>query len=288
MYNKQLETFIKVADAGSFNKAAELLYITPSAVIKQINNLENHLNIQLFERTHRGLVLTSAGQSIYQDSKYMIQYSKNALNKAKKKENTIRIGYSPMNPIQLLTQMLPKIQALCPDIKYEIIPFENTPENAKEILKNLGKDIDVIVGIFDEELLKLRGCAGLELSKVPLCVAVSIHHPLASKDHLEIEDLYDYNLLMIHRAWSSSMDKLRDDLSQDIHIIDFDFYDTSIFNRCENTEDILLAISCWDNVHPLLKIIPVDWDYQIPFGILHAPHPSIAVKRFLNASKTSL
>ena len=35
MYNPQLETFLRVADAGSFNKAAEESYITPTAVIKQ-------------------------------------------------------------------------------------------------------------------------------------------------------------------------------------------------------------------------------------------------------------
>ena len=40
MYNPQLETFLCVADAGSFNKAAEESYITPTAVIKQINLLE--------------------------------------------------------------------------------------------------------------------------------------------------------------------------------------------------------------------------------------------------------
>lgn len=40
MYNPQLETFIRVADAGSFNKAAEQAYITPTAVLKQINLLE--------------------------------------------------------------------------------------------------------------------------------------------------------------------------------------------------------------------------------------------------------
>ena len=37
MYNPQLETFLHVADAGSFNKAAEESFITPTAVIKQIN-----------------------------------------------------------------------------------------------------------------------------------------------------------------------------------------------------------------------------------------------------------
>ncbi len=69
MYNPQIETFIRVADAGSFNKAAEENYITPTAVIKQINLLEKSLGLKLFDRSHRGLTLTKAGQSMYQDAK---------------------------------------------------------------------------------------------------------------------------------------------------------------------------------------------------------------------------
>ena len=63
IYNPQLETFICAAEAGSFNKAAEELFISPPAVIKQINLLEAQLNLTLFIRTHRGLKLTenSAG-----------------------------------------------------------------------------------------------------------------------------------------------------------------------------------------------------------------------------------
>ena len=64
MYNHQLETFIRVADAGSFNKAAEESYITPTAIIKQINLLEDSLGVKLFERTRRGLTLTKAGRSM--------------------------------------------------------------------------------------------------------------------------------------------------------------------------------------------------------------------------------
>lgn len=44
MYNPQLDTFIQVVDSGSFNKAAEKLYITPPAVIKQINSLEESVD----------------------------------------------------------------------------------------------------------------------------------------------------------------------------------------------------------------------------------------------------
>ena len=71
MYNPQLETFLRVADAGSFNKAAEESYITPTAVIKQINLLEESLGVKLFDRSHRGLhidkswALHVSGRQIY-------------------------------------------------------------------------------------------------------------------------------------------------------------------------------------------------------------------------------
>lgn len=76
MYNPQLDTFLCVADAGSFNKAAATLYITPTAVVKQVNLLESSLGLTLFTRTHRGLVLTEAGKSLYKDSKYIIRTAK--------------------------------------------------------------------------------------------------------------------------------------------------------------------------------------------------------------------
>ena len=283
---------MRVADDESFNKAAEESFITPTAVIKQINLLEASLDVQLFERTHRGIVLTKAGKSLYQDAKYVIQYSKEAVIRAQNamQENTdvIRIGTSPMTPVQFLMQLWPKIQENCPGMKFQIVPFENTPENARNILGNLGQNIDVVGGIFDETMLRLRGCAGLELFYTPLCCAVSVYHPLAEKNILRMEDLYGQNLMLMRRNWSMYVDRLRDDIWQNhpqINIIDFDFYDVNVFNRCENGNDILMAVSVWENVHPLLKIIPVEWKHSIPYGLLHSQQPSDTVKRFLEATK---
>ena len=99
LYNPQLETFLKAADAGSFSKAAEELYITPTAVIKQVTSLENGLGLQLFHRSPRGLKLTEAGKSIYKDAQYLIDFCKDALiranNAAEEGERVIRIGTSP-------------------------------------------------------------------------------------------------------------------------------------------------------------------------------------------------
>lgn len=230
MYNHQLETFIRVADAGSFNKAAEESYITPTAIIKQINLLEDSLGIKLFERTRRGLTLTKAGRSMYQDAKYIIQYCHDSVIRARnamqEDSNVIRIGSSPMTPAQLLMELWSKVQTICPDIKFQIVPFENTPENAREILANLGTNIDVVGGIFDETMLHLRKCAGLELVRRPFYCAVSIHHKLAAKDRLQITDLYGENLLLMHRGWSHYVDELRDDLWQhhpQVNIVDTTF-----------------------------------------------------------------
>lgn len=294
MYNPQLETFLQAADSGSFNRAAEQLFITPTAVIKQINLLESSLDVQLFERTHRGLQLTKAGVSLYKDAKYIIQYCRDSVSRAKNAmqgdASIIRIGSSPMTPAQALVELWPAIHTQCPEIKFQIVPFENTPENAKKILGNLGEEIDVVAGMFDETLLSLRSCAGFELSREPLCCAVSIHHPLAQKNSLTAEDLHGKNLLMMHRDWSKYVDELRDDLWEhhpEINIIDFDFYNVDVFNRCENSNDILLAIPMWANVHPLLKVIPVDWHHTVPYGLLHSPQPSKQVEKFLKAIQSA-
>ena len=289
MYNHQLDTFICVADAGSFSKAADVLYVSSTAVMKQINLLEDALEVQLFVRTPRGLALTDAGKSYYQEAKYMIQYAKDAQTRAKnamqKGGNIIRIGTSLMTPHQFLMDLWPQIHALRPELKFQIVNFENTPENAREILSHMGQKIDIVAGIFDETMLNLRGCTAFELNRQPICCAVSIYHPLAQKDKLSVEDLYGQNLMLIKRDWSKQVDILRDDLwlnHPQINIVDFSFYNVDVFNQCENNGALLMAVPIWQSVHPLLKILPVEWGHVIPFGLLHAPEPSPTVKRFLD------
>lgn len=295
MYNPQLETFIVVADLGSFNKAAEALYITPPAVTKQINLLEKDLGLQLFVRTHRGLVLTEAGKSLYRDAKYIIQYSKDSVERAKKamqeKDSVVRIGTSPMTPAAPLVQVWSKIQKEYPNIRIQMIPYMNSQESAREILKNLGTNIDVVGGIFDETMLKLRQCQGMELSRQRICCAVSVNHRLAQKEILTYQDLYGERFLMMHRGWSNYVDELRDDIWKNhpqIQLVDFDIYSMEIFNQCENSNEVLMAVENWKDAHPLLKIIPVEWKYTIPYGILYSTEPTDLVKRFLKAIKKAV
>ena len=107
-------------------------------------------------------------------------------------------------------------------------------------------------------------------------------------DKLHFSDLYGENLMLMHRGWSHYVDQLRDELWQhhpQIHIVDFEFYNMDVFNRCESTNNVLLTISDWASVHPLLKSIPEEGDHSIPYGILHSPDPSPIVQYFLDVAK---
>lgn len=290
MYNKHLETFICVADLGSFSKAAETLYISSTAVIKQINLLEQELNLKLFDRTHRGIKLTKAGRSIYGDAKYIIQYSKDSITRANNamqgEEKIIRVGNSMMTPSQFILELWPKIKSECPDMKFQIVPFENTPENARGILTSLGENIDIVSGWFDEKFWGYENCVAKKLEDEPICCALSINHPLAFKEKLKLTDFYGENVMLIRRGWNRHIDALRDEIWTEhpqINIIDIPFFNIDVFNRCESGNGILMGFKKWSNVHPLLKFVPVEWDYTIPFGILHAKNPSPCVKEFLDA-----
>lgn len=179
MYNPQLKTFLTVADSGSFTKAAEALFITPTAVMKQINLLEERLGITLFVRTNHGLQLTEAGKSCLQDAKYIIEYSQRAVEKAKEIENqdrrqSIRIGTSVMTPAKFLLDVWTEIQTFNPYSKIELIPFENTPINSVEILRNLGKHIDIVAGLYDDDFLEERRCKAAHLYDKKLLFAIPV------------------------------------------------------------------------------------------------------------------
>lgn len=220
----------------------------------------------------------------------MIQYARDAQARARNamqgNEKVIRIGVSPMTPGQFLMTLWPQIQEQCPDVKFKMVNFDNTPENSVNILRDLGRDIDIVAGLFDQAFLTERKCAGLELCRTPIRCAVSIYHPLAARTSLTMEDLHGENFMLIRRGWNKYLDVLRDDLWRDhpqISIIDFDQFTLEAFNRCENGNNVIMTIDAWDNVHPMLKTLPVEWDYTIPYGLLHSPTPSPTVQSFLDA-----
>lgn len=291
MYNPQIETFIFVAESGSFSKAAEAMYVTPTAVMKQINALESRLGVALFKRTNHGLILTAAGKSFLQDAKYIMDYSARAIEKirdidAKENHMSIRIGTSVMTPAKFVLDIWAAIQHAAPNLKIEMIPFVNTPENARGILRSLGEQIDIVAGIYDDNLVKDNNFQTMPMEAKQILLAVPLTNSLAQKENISICDLKNSSVMFITEGWNTYIDEMRTALSQEgIKIIDFDFFSLNAFNRAVKENIPIIAIDGWDNIHPLLKSIPLERNFEVPYGIMYSKEPSKQVKKFIDIVK---
>ncbi len=286
MYNPLLDTFVAVADCGSFTKAAERLFISSTAVMKQMNNLEDHLELRLTERTPTGIRLTPAGEVIYRDAKFMMDYSRKSVAEAKEKtkeyDTTFCVGTSLLNPAKPFMDLWYKLNHNFPDYKLHLVPFEDNHEGILSEIKSLGVKFDFLVGVCDSKAW-LSVCNFLPLGRYKKMIAVSRDHKLAGKKSVDISDLYGETLMMVKKGDSGINDFIRNDIETNHPQITIEdtpqFYDISVFNRCAETKNILLTIECWQDVHPGLISIPVNWDYSIPYGLLYSLNPEEDVQR---------
>lgn len=209
MFDGRLETFVKVAECGSFTGAAEDLFVTPTAVMKQINALEKELSVTLFTRTNHGLRITKAGESFLQDARYILEYLSRAAEKAREIEggenrNSIRIGTSVMTPAKFILDVWSEVQSRMPTLKIELIPFENNPVNSVEILRNLGQHIDVVAGLYDDEFLKDRRCLAAHMYDKKIILAVPVTHALSAERLITPQKLVGRKVLFIRRGCSAT------------------------------------------------------------------------------------
>lgn len=292
MYNPMLDTFIAVVESGSFNKAAEHIYISPTAVMKQMNALENHLNLKLIERTPSGVKLTAAGKIIYNDAKFMTDYSQKSIASAvaaeQKYHTTFCVGTSLLNPAKPFMDLWYRVNKYFPDYKLHLVPFEDNHEGILSEIEKLGEKFDFLIGVCDSKAWLSR-CNFLPLGRYKKMIAVSREHRLAQKNRINLEDLHGETLMMVKQGDSGVNDFIRNDLKMhhpQIKIEDTpQFYDLSVFNRCAETGKVLLTIECWQEVHPGLVSIPVNWDYSIPYGLLYSFNAPDDVLEFVNAAE---
>lgn len=294
MFNSQLPVFVCVADCGSFTKAAEKLYISPTAVMKQMNALEAHLNLKLMDRTRHGIHLTPAGEVIYKDAKFLFDYSRRSIEHARQamniRDTTFCVGTSLLNPAKPFMDLWYRVNRAFPNYKLHLVPFEDDHRGILKEIASLGEKFDFLVGVCDSKLW-LDQCKMLPLGQYKKMCAVSRDHPLAKKKRLKITDLYGQTLMMVKAGDSQTNDFIRNDLQRNhpqIRIEDTaQFYDISVFNRCAETRNVLLSLECWQDVHPALVTLPVDWDYSITYGLLYALDAPEDVQRFVRAVKAT-
>lgn len=187
-----------------------------------------------------------------------------------------------MTPAKFILDIWADIQYLAPNLKIELIPFENTPENAREILLNLGRQIDVVAGIYDDGFREEHNFQVVHLEDKQVSFAVPLTSPLAAMRSISPEDLKQTGVMFIRKGWNVYIDNLRTVCENaGVKVTDFPFFRLAAFNEAVKNNLPIIAIRGWENVHPLLRIVPSEVSVTVPYGIMYSPEPSRQVRKFI-------
>ncbi len=129
MSDKQFDYIQAIAESGSLLKAADSMFITPSALSKYIQRLESELNVPLFDRVGKRFVLTYAGER-YLEWQRRIHSINNDMHSqlndiAELKEGRIRVGLYPIAGVYFSEYILPKFYERYPNIDIELLQKRN-------------------------------------------------------------------------------------------------------------------------------------------------------------------
>lgn len=132
--------FCKVAKCGSLTKAAEELFISQPAVSQAIKQLENQLNVTLFNRTHKGMELSANGGALIirnvEKALELLDEAENKLIALKKTATgTIRIGASDTIFEYFLADKIVAYHEKFPVVKFELLP-EVSPKTVEQLKSN--------------------------------------------------------------------------------------------------------------------------------------------------------
>lgn len=131
----RVRAFLASADAGSFSGAASVLRVSQPTVGRQVAALEAELDLVLFERAGRGLVLTAAGRQLVEHARDMAR-SADALSlaadgQAEALEGSVTISCSELVAFELLPAILAPVRRAHPGILIDLVTTNDVSDLAR-------------------------------------------------------------------------------------------------------------------------------------------------------------
>lgn len=288
MYDKHLNSFIVIAEAGSFSVAADRLFISRTALIQQINLLEREVGFHLFNRHNKGVTLTSAGKYFYEEAKKLIRTSNKILKQCRdmdeKNGETVRIGVLPNFTAVLLPKICRKFKDLYPKINLRFKEYLLE----KYFLNFANHYFDITTEYMPGYVFEDRSYRFVKLAEDKHCCGVFPNHPLAGKKVLSIRDLRGEKVMLYAHGITRADDKLREYIirnAPDIELVDIHQYNSSLPLKCEVEKFILIYYSMYWRSFPTLITIALDVDFPIDIGLGYRAESSAAVMNFIHLSQ---
>ncbi|MFT4432589.1 LysR family transcriptional regulator [Caballeronia sp. 15715] len=186
----------EVALEGSIRRAADNLHISPSAIARQIQQLEEQFGAALFERLPRGMRLTEAGEIVLETIQQFERNAATALSHVEElrglKRGRVSIGALQTLGEEVLPRALSDLRKRYPGICFNAY-IGNSSEIVRKLLNgelDIGMCWEPVVAVPLERLRVVQSAIG---------VAMQSGHPLARRDVIGLRDCAPYPVIFPSR-----------------------------------------------------------------------------------------
>ena len=206
---QQLKYVIGIADSGSFNKAAEKLFVSQPSLTSTIHDLEAELGISIFNRTGRGITLTNDGteflasaRQLYMNYQNLIEkYGENGTIKKKFGISTQHYSFAVKSFVEMVKNFNTN--------EYEFAIRETRTRNVIEEVAAFKSEIGILyLSEFNHKaitsILKSKDLEFHHLIDCKAYVYIWKGHPLAKEKHISLMQLEDYPCLSFEQGDESS------------------------------------------------------------------------------------
>ena len=189
-----LQSFLAVAETGSFSRAAERVFLTQPAVSKRIAALESSLGTALFDRIGKRTQLTPAGTALYERARRVLRELDDVKRSIADLSGTIagelRLATSHHIGLHRLPEPLKEFHTTYPQVRLDL-RFMDSEQACNEVARG---EIEIAIVTLPPKLE--RPLKAETVWDDPLDIVVARHHPLTKLHAVQIKGLASYPAIL--------------------------------------------------------------------------------------------
>jgi LysR family hydrogen peroxide-inducible transcriptional activator len=191
---RQLEYIVAVADHGHFGRAAEACFVSQPGLSTQVKQLEDLLEVQIFERDRRHVLATAAGVELIERARRVLLETDELVETARVSQmpltGDLRVGVIPTVSPYLLPKVLPRVRR-----KHKGLRMSLREDRTARLMAELEAGrLDLLLLALEADL---GNAATLPLFEDDFHVVMPGDHPLARKKRLSESDLKGAQVLLL-------------------------------------------------------------------------------------------
>lgn len=193
---RHIRAFLKIAETRNFTRAANELHVSQSALTVQVQQLEESLGVQLFDRGKRGVTLTAAGrdvfgplQRLFNDAQAIVDHARDLSSAS---TGFVTIAALPTVCAGVLPELVRTFTEAFPGIRVQITDI--IAERVREAV--LKREVDFGIGTRHGRVAELRA---RPLFQDRLVVFAPANHPLSTRPKISLREAAEYDLILPNR-----------------------------------------------------------------------------------------